>query len=67
MLRRPNCHKRKCRYFLGVSQPDGTEDTERATCSAFPDGIPDEIAYGDNEHLEPIDGDNDIQYEKETT
>lgn len=61
----PNCHKRKCRNFLGVKQPDGTEATEFVYCLAFPDGIPHEIAYGSNKHTEPLEGqENDIVFEK---
>lgn len=47
-----------------MSQPDGTERTERVVCAAFPDRIPDEIAYGDKLHLQPYPGDRGIQYEK---
>jgi hypothetical protein len=50
MLSEPHCSQRKCRYFLGVDQPDGTEMTERPYCPAFPDGIPFEIAYGSDKH-----------------
>lgn len=65
MIIEPNCYKRRCKNFIGVSQSDGTEQTERVVCKAFPDGIPDEIAYGDNKHLKPYPGDNGIQFEKE--
>lgn len=66
MLATPNCWKRRCKHFLGVIQPDGTEMTENVNCRAFPDGIPYEIAYGDNLHLKPHpDQDNDIVYERE--
>jgi hypothetical protein len=66
MIAEPNCYKRRCINFLGVLQPDGTELTELVICKAFPNGIPIEIAYGDNPHLEPIDGQkNKIVYEKE--
>ncbi|MFO7776003.1 MAG: hypothetical protein R6W89_09420 [Candidatus Hydrogenedentota bacterium] len=41
------------------------ETTEVVVCKAFPDGIPHEIAYGDNEHLTPFPGDHGILYEKE--
>lgn len=35
-------------------------------CNAFPEGIPDEIAYGDNLHLVPLENQgNDIVFEKE--
>ena len=64
MLMEPKCWTRNCKHFIGVSQPDGTEMTERHVCKAFPDMIPSEIAYGDNSHTEPYPGDNGIQYEK---
>ena len=65
MILEPRCSKRKCAFFTGVAQPDGTEATERVICSAFPDGIPDEIAYGKNLHLEPLSNQgNDIVFEK---
>ena len=64
MLREPHCFTRQCAHFLGVSQPDGTEKTERVVCVAFPDGIPDEIAYGDNPHTEPYPGDDGVLYEQ---
>lgn len=60
----PNCSKRDCKHFIGVDQPDGTEQTERVICEAFPEGIPDVIAYGDNLHLKPFEGDGGIQFEK---
>jgi len=65
MLEEPKCWKRKCKHYLGVIQPDGTEETEMNNCNAFPDGIPYEISYGDNKHLEVfLDQENDIIYEK---
>ncbi len=63
MLNVPRCALRNCKHFLGVKN-DGDEMTERVYCEAFPDKIPDEIAYGDNKHLEPYPGDNGIQFEK---
>jgi len=33
------------------------------TCDAFPDGIPDEILDMEDDHLEPFEGDNGIQFE----
>lgn len=63
MLARPQCHIRQCKHFVGAKN-DGDETTERVVCHAFPDGIPDEIAYGDNLHLKPFPGDNGIQYER---
>jgi hypothetical protein len=64
MLERPQCHKRRCKHFIGAKN-DGTEITERVVCKAFPDKIPDDIAYGSNLHLTPVKGDHGIQYEKE--
>jgi hypothetical protein len=46
MLAEPKCYTRKCKYFIGVKQDNEEEETERNVCKAFPDGIPDEIAYG---------------------
>jgi len=66
MLQEPTCYKRKCRYYLGIIQPDGTELTERNNCEAFPEGIPDEISYGDNLHKEPLKNQkNDIIFQLE--
>lgn len=50
MLRQSQCFKRGCRHFIGAAQPDGTERTERVVCRAYPDGIPREIAYGEDSH-----------------
>lgn len=66
MLLEPECFKRKCLHYLGVKQDNEEESTERNICDAFPDGIPDEIAYGDNKHLKPLEGQgNQIVYEGE--
>jgi hypothetical protein len=51
-----HCYKNKCRWFMGVIQPDGTEMTERLMCPAFPEGIPNEITTGDNQHTEVYEG-----------
>lgn len=63
MLVEPKCFERGCKHFLGVAGDD--EETERPRCEAFPQGIPAEIAYGDELHLEPYPGDNGIQFEKD--
>lgn len=55
MLAVDNCYKRGCIFYLGVSQPDGTEETEVNSCYAYPLGIPDRIAYGDDPHEEVQD------------
>jgi hypothetical protein len=39
-------------------------DPTTIVCSAFPDGIPYDIAYGNNQHSKPIEGQgNDFVYE----
>lgn len=66
MIREPKCSKRKCKYYQGIIKPDGSEKTEQPACQAYPDGIPNDIAYGDDKHLEVRDDqDNDITYKKE--
>ena len=65
MLAEPTCWTRKCKHYIGVIQPDGTELTETNSCKAFLKGIPSEIAYGDNRHTKPLsDQENDIIFEK---
>jgi hypothetical protein len=64
MLQEPRCSKRKCAHFIGPHQPDGTEESEVNICRAFPDGIPPAIAYGDDLHLKPVEGDHGIQFEE---
>ncbi len=59
MLMEPQCSIRKCKHFQGVSDDD--EPNQVPTCAAFPKGIPDEIAYGNNKHLKPYPGDGGIQ------
>lgn len=63
MLSEPRCFERNCKHFVGVDQVDMSEETEKVVCKAFPDGIPTKIAYGDDLHLEPVRGDNGIQFE----
>jgi len=46
MLAEPNCSKRRCKHYSGIIN-DGDETTERPACKIYPDGIPDDIAYGD--------------------
>lgn len=60
----PRCSVRNCIHFVGMSG-DEDETKQRPICSAFPKGIPDEIAYGKNKHLTPYPGDGGIQYEKD--
>jgi hypothetical protein len=63
MIDEPRCSERNCKHFLGVLQKSEEEVGERPYCAAFPGGIPDEIAYGDNDHVSPFPGDHGIQYE----
>lgn len=65
MINEPKCFTRNCKHYIGIDQPDGTEMTERNICSAYPEGIPDDIAYGNDKHFEVRDDqDNDIVYEE---
>jgi hypothetical protein len=65
MIGTPKCYERGCVHFLGVDQPDGTEMTERVICEAYPNGIPVEIAYGNDSHLELRgDEENPVAFEK---
>jgi len=66
MILEPNCSKRRCRHYIGIAQPDGTEKSERPVCEAYPEMIPNDIAYGHDKHLKVRpDQKNDIVYEKE--
>lgn len=52
----PKCYTRKCIHLIGMLQTDEEESTEVPNCLAFPNGIPDEIAYGDNLHIHKFKG-----------
>ncbi len=53
------CFERECRYLTGIIDVPNlaadciTDGAHRWACPAFPDGIPDDIAYGDNLHERP--------------
>jgi hypothetical protein len=65
MIAEPKCYTRKCANFIGVKNfSEDVEGDERVICKAFPEGIPDEIAYGKNKHTKPFEGDNGIRYEQ---
>lgn len=66
MIIEAKCEKRNCVHYNGVLNDDDAELNERHYCSAFPDGIPVEIAHGDNLHLVPIENQsNNIVFKKE--
>ena len=52
----PKCYLRKCVHLIGMLQTDEEEATEVPNCLAFPNGIPDEIAYGNNLHKRRVKG-----------
>ena len=53
MLITPNCFKRKCKHYDGVILlREGDESSEVNVCRAFPEGIPFDIAYGNDLHAE---------------
>ena len=60
----PQCDRRNCKHFMGLEWLGAEEDSETPVCAAFPKGIPDEIAFGDDLHLEPVPGDHGIQFER---
>lgn len=68
-LAQPNCFERECKHFIGPPKEDKNKDKkiegiQVLTCTAFPEGIPTEIAYGTNKHLVPFPGqENNIVYE----
>ena len=67
-LSEPKCYARKCKHFIGVKKPkDSVEDGEILVCKAFPNGIPDSIAYGNNKHITSFLEDHGIQFEKENS
>ena len=70
MLAEPRCFTRRCRWYEGVRWLDATlgEASETNVCPAFPEGIPDTIAYGDDPHLtvHPLQVGLSVFREKET-
>jgi|APSaa5957512576_1039674.scaffolds.fasta_scaffold120116_2 hypothetical protein len=68
------CFERNCVHLLGVRDAPNAPKGEREElgaydvtfCNAFSEGIPVEIAYGDNLHHTPLENQgNDIVFEKE--
>jgi len=67
MIEEPRCSVRRCKHLIGVGPEEEDEDVELCVCTAFPDGIPDEIAYGNDLHLtRHPKQQNDIVYEERT-
>jgi hypothetical protein len=65
MLKEPICYKRKCKWFEGAKWLGDQENTEVVYCKAYPDGIPSDIAYGDDLHTEiRSDQKGDYKYEQ---
>jgi hypothetical protein len=65
LLLEPNCYTRRCKHYLGVRQIGDDMLAQTNYCAAFHDGIPDAIAYGDNPHTAPFEGDHGIMFEVE--
>ena len=51
MIIAAKCWTRKCKHYLGVITDFEPEGNERHSCKAYPNGIPERIAYGNNKHL----------------
>ena len=65
MIDEPRCRQRSCKHYRGLI--GSTELDQRPACAAFPDGIPSEIAFGNNLHAEPFAGDRGLQFEQGET
>lgn len=64
MFAEPRCYWRHCRHFQGVTGDDEVDQV--LSCPAFPQGIPERIAYGeDNHEVVAPDQVGDTVYEKE--
>ncbi len=63
----PKCSERKCTNYIGMRElVEGDESSHKYICVAFIFEIPDEIAYGDELHVNPLwKQHNDIVYEEE--
>lgn len=56
-LPQSKCNIRNCKYYRGTRLLDlSNPSTEVHYCSVFREGVPEDISYGDNEHLTPMEG-----------
>jgi hypothetical protein len=54
-----------CTFCKHLRKPTlRSNGTSLNTCDAFPDGIPEEIWKGDNDHHKPYSGDHGTQFEQ---
>jgi len=51
-------------YYSPICSLCRHQGEDRYTCEAFPDGIPDEIWFGQVDHKTPYPRDNGIRFEK---
>lgn len=65
MIQVPRCFIRRCTHYQGVRWIANKESSERCYCTAFPAGIPVDIALGKDLH-QSVRGDqiNSIVFEK---
>jgi hypothetical protein len=64
MLPACSCFNRLCKYYEGVEESNNLERSPKHICRAFPNGIPDEITAGRDEHSRPLARQlNNIVYE----
>ena len=60
-----NCFKRLCKHYKGIKESNNPERAGKRICKAFPEGIPDEILSGRNEHSVSMPGQDKIEiYER---
>lgn len=48
--------------FWCLHRTPGADTDTATTCAAFPEGIPDAILYGDNEHRSQVRGDHGLRF-----
>ncbi len=66
MIAPPACYERQCKHYIGVKELiEDEEGSEVCYCTAFPNGIPFDIAEGIDLHSKPTkDQENKIVFEK---